>query len=189
MMTPLSEMGKFKTVVIDPPWPLKPIGLTRVALAPELPYKLMSVKDIGDFPVAAILDDDAIVFCWAVNRYLHDAFHLLETWGVRYSFTMAWVKGGGIKPPSCPVFNAEYVVVGKKGSPLFKDTTAFSAANFWPRGSHSEKPEEFYDLLRRTTLSPRIDIFNRRPIPGFVGWGNESPSDCELPAEYQAILV
>lgn len=195
-MTPLEDTGKFAVVVIDPPWPHKMSGFTqrRVkssgnALASELPYETMSLHEIGAIPIPEILEDDAMVFCWTVNKFLPATFPLLETWGLKYAYTMTWVKNHGIQNPGSLQMNAEWIVVGRKGQLKYKEIKAFAIANFWKRGEHSEKPEEFYDLLRRVTPGPRIDIFGRRNIPGFTSWGNEAPAGEPGPAHYQGVLL
>ena len=101
---------------------------------------------------------------------------------------MTWVKSGGPQFPKGPCYNSEFIVVGRKGSPSYMDTKAYSTANYWPRGGHSEKPEGFYDLLRRITQSPRLDIFSRRRIAGFESWGQEAPEGPALPDHYQQVL-
>ena len=65
--------------------------------------------------------------------------------------------------PNSPRYVSEYIVVGRKGSPKFRETKSFRTANYWPRGGHSEKPDGFYDLLRRVTHGPRLDVFGRPP--------------------------
>ncbi len=44
--------------------------------------------------------------------------------------------------------------------------------------SHSEKPEEFYEIIEAMYPYPvgqerRIELFQRKARPGWVGWGNE----------------
>ena len=193
-MTPLEEMGKFKTVVVDPPWPLMPLGLSipapgRSYRYQELPYQTMGIDEIRALPIPQCLEDDAFVFLWTVNKFVFDCRDMLEQWGLRYSFLMTWVKSKGMQTPVTPCFNSEFIVVGRKGSPQWQDIQRFSTGNFWERSHHSEKPEGFYDLLRRVTPGPRLDIFGRRRIAGFQSWGNDAPEGAALPDHYQQVLI
>ena len=183
---------KYATVVIDPPWETGgnatygPGG--RVEHAP-VPYSTMSLEEIAAIPVSDWLLDDAFVFLWTTSGYLPAAFPLLERWGLRYCFTMTWVKPGGAKPVQYPYYNAEYIVVGRRGAPQFLETTGFFLATMWQQvinhepaaGAwglqqvHSAKPGAFYALLARVTPGPRLDVFNRRVIDDFDGWGDEVP--------------
>ena len=65
-MIPVSEMGRYATVVIDPPWPLGPMGWAR-SLGNRLTqasdqYSVMGLDGIAAVPVADVLADDALVF-------------------------------------------------------------------------------------------------------------------------------
>ena len=194
-------MGRYATVVIDPPWPVtSDLDLTAapngVGFAPTgftasrpLPYGVMDLSAIKAMPVNDVLAPDAWLYCWTTRRFLPDTFPVLEAWGCKYRFTMVWHKPDGPQLPQSPKYNAEFVVVGAKGNPRFLDIRAFNVANHWPRGRHSEKPEGFYDLLRRVTLGPRLDIFGRRRIAGFDSWGLEAPDAPALPDHYQQVLL
>lgn len=187
MLTPLESMGKFKTVVIDPPWNIamgpvlykreKSQGISQESGGSwdtKMNYKPMDFHAIATLPINQLLEGDAFVFCWTVNSMLAQTFSLIETWGCKYSFTMTWAKQRGPQFPGKPCFNAEWIVVGRQGNPKFLDTRAFRTANFWKSTGHSEKPDGFYNLLRRVTPEPRLDIFSRRLIPGFSTWGRAS---------------
>ena len=190
-MKPLEEMGRYATVVIDPPWPLGRVGWANSdqnGIEEYVPYERLSIDQISKLPIQDCILENSLLFIWCTNQTLGDALSLLEGWGNRYWFTMTWVKNGGIQLPNSPMFNAEWAIVGRKGNPKWLDTKAFKTANYWPRGSHSEKPEGFYDLLRRVTPGPRLDIFGRRRIAGFDSWGNEAPDGPVLPDHYQTVL-
>ena len=116
-MTPLEEMGQFATVVVDPPWPLAPIGLKSGGLTPDnaIDYPTMTITEIAALPIADCLADDALVFCWTVNKFLPQTFDIVSGWGCRYSFVMTWLKSGGVQTPVTPCFNTDVDCRGPQG--------------------------------------------------------------------------
>lgn len=163
--------GQYRTVVIDPPWPMKKIEREVRPNQAGFDYPTMSIEEISamDIPLA----DDAFVFLWTTQKFLPSAFQILQAWELTYRFTMVWHKNGGIQPYNCAQFNCEFILVGSKGNPIFTDLKAFNTAFNAPRQEHSVKPDAFYELVDRVTQKPRLDMFSRREIDGFEVWGNE----------------
>ena len=163
--------NNYRTIIVDPPWPMEKIEREVRPNQAGFDYPTMSIEEIAamELPIA----DDAFVFLWTTQKFLPNAFQIMEAWGLKYRFTMVWHKNGGIQPYNSAQFNCEFVLVGSKGNPIFADPKAFKTAFNAPRQGHSVKPNEFYDLVERVTLSPRLDMFARREIEGFDVWGNE----------------
>ena len=101
------------------------------------------------------------------------AFNILRAWGLKYLFTMVWDKGRGRQLAGLPQFNCEFVLVARKGNIAFTVTKAYKTLFEGAARNHSQKPKEFYRLLKRVSPAPRIDMFNREKHPGFDQWGNE----------------
>ena len=196
-MKPLEEMGKFATVVVDPPWDIhwsmkdRKHSNSGIIQDEFVMYPQMTLEEIAALPIGLTLADNARLFVWTIQRYLPHTYALIANWGVEYELTMTWVKTGYLinKPVGKPFYNSEWCIVGRKGRPEFIDTVAFNIANSWPAVGHSIKPEGFYDLLRRVTPGPRLDIFGRRRIAGFTSWGNEAPEGDPLPDYYQEVML
>jgi N6-adenosine-specific RNA methylase IME4 len=176
-ITPHEPVGKFDVMVFDVPWQVARIALdcnpneTRL-----LPYPTMTLEQIEQLDlVEKFAAKNSHVFFWTTQRYLPAAFHILGKWNVDYSFTMVWHKNRGPKPLGLPQFNCEFCLYGRVGSPVFVDTKQFATCFEADAKEHSAKPEAFYELLRRVTAGRRLDCFNRREIPGFIGYGNEVP--------------
>jgi N6-adenosine-specific RNA methylase IME4 len=174
IQTVKAAQGVYDVLVIDPPWPVtfnsREVRPNQVDLA----YKRMTVEAIQALalPMAA----ECHVWLWATHRFLPEAFTCLKIWGLTYVCCFVWHKSGGMQPMGLPQFNAEFALYARKGTPQFLETTAFMTCFEAPRGEHSAKPDAFYAMVRRVTGGRRVDMFNRRMIPGFDGWGAETPA-------------
>ncbi len=174
--TPPPPAGKYRVIVIDPPWDMKRIDCdVRIDRhGSGFDYPTMSHEEIAALPVADFSDESCHLFCWTTQKHLPPTLDIIERWGFKYVLVMVWHKPGGFQPFGLPQYNCEFVVYGRKGSAQFVDTKAFPVCFQAPRREHSRKPDEFYDVIRRVTAGPRIDVFSRENRDGFDVYGNEA---------------
>ena len=162
--------GPFDLILADPPWQM---GSPDSPFAPENHYPTMSLTELAGLPVPA--DDDAILYLWAVNMLLPEAFWLMGEWGFTYRANLAWVKNW-IGPGMWARQRHELVLVGTRGSvrppePEDRPDSVMEA----PRARHSEKPPCLYEIIERAyPHATKCELFARGvPHPGWVAWGNE----------------
>lgn len=193
---------KYRTIVVDPPWPMGPPhgGRTQseagnwtgkwLGYESDLPYQQMTVEVIKALPVSALADADAHLYLWTTNKFLEQAWSVGRAWGFQPSTMLVWGKapmGIGLGGPFC--ITTEFVLFCRRGHLAPKqriDSTWFNwkrpyNANGAP--SHSQKPEAFIDLVEQVSPGPYVELFARRHRLGWDVWGNESANTAALETE------
>jgi N6-adenosine-specific RNA methylase IME4 len=167
----------FRTVVIDPPWPMEKIQRDVRPNQVEFDYMTMSIEEIKEFPLQKFMSKDGChVYMWTTQKFLQNSFDVFNAWGVKYQCLMTWVKNVGFTPFSW-MYSTEHVLFGTVGSlPLLRKGLRLDF-NAKVR-EHSRKPDEFYDLVTRVSVEPRVDIFSREKRDGFEQYGYEVDQTC-----------
>lgn len=164
--------GVYDVVVVDPPWPMKKIERDERPNQCESDYPTMTEQELAGLKNPAA--DNCHIWLWTTHKFLPMAMRLLGVWGLKYVCIFTWHKPGGFQPYGLPQYNSEIAIYARRGAPVFVDTKAFPVCFNANRQAHSVKPKEFYKMVCRVTRGRRLDMFNRREIDGFEGWGKET---------------
>ena len=176
----------FSVLLADPPWQFgdKLPGPGRGA---EKHYGTLSLAQLRVFPLPP-LRFPCLLFLWRVAAMPEEALSVCRAWGFAPKSEIVWVK----KTPTGKrhfgmgrYVRAEHetCLIGARGPAhrLIGDRSirsTFEAAT----GEHSQKPDEFYDLIERLAPGlPRVELFARRPRAGWSQYGNELPNGAAHP--------
>lgn len=198
-------MKRYRTVVVDPPWqhasggPRTPGGgkwsLRSEGYRQGAPYATLPVDAIAALPVDALAEDDAHLYLWTTNRFLRDAYDVVDAWGFTFSTLLTWCKSPmGLGLGGAYTVTTEYVLFARRGKlqPWGRwDTTWFNfkrphngSGKFGMNGGpvHSAKPDGFLDVVEQVSPGPWVELFARRARFRWDYWGDESLGTAELVA-------
>lgn len=181
----LKSVGRrrFSTVLADPPWQF---ANRTGKMAPEhnrlSRYPTMTLQEIKDLPVEAIVHDTAHLYLWVPNALLPDGLEVMSHWGFTYKTNVIWYKvrkDGGPDRRGVGFYfrNVTEVILfgvrGKNARTLQPGRTQENILSTMKR-EHSRKPDEQYDLIESCSPGPFIELFARGPRLGWFGWGNQA---------------
>ncbi len=157
--------GKFRTIVIDPAWTFPGQHRGR----PD--YATMSYEQLLALPVSEWAADECHLYLWSTNATLPQALELMSCWSFQYKNVLTWMKPG-LGLGAFFRTTTEQCLFGVRGRlitrPPHDIPTHFEA----PKARHSEKPAEFYELVRRASYAPCLDVFARKKRAGWTCIGN-----------------
>src|SRR4051794_17844885 len=106
----------------------------------------------------------------------------MKAWGFTYKSNIVWHKvrkDGGSDGRGVGFYfrNVTELVLfgvrGKKARTLQPGRTQVNLVSTRKR-EHSRKPDEMYDLIRRCSRGPFLEMFARGTQPGWTAWGNQA---------------
>ncbi|MFB8777145.1 MT-A70 family methyltransferase [Streptomyces broussonetiae] len=166
--------NQYRTILADPPWKTNQTG----RLGAIRHYPLMSLNQICALRVDRLATDDAHLWLWVTNSNFFEGIAVMEAWGFAYRSCLTWIK------PRFGLGNylrnqTEHLLFGIRG----RAPIQFRSQGTWfyaPVQEHSHKPEEQYAIVERCSPGPYLELFARRPRPGWDVWGNEVSCDVAL---------
>lgn len=169
--------GKYRVIYADPPWSYGNKLVDGYGAA-EDHYPTMTIEELCALPVKDLAEDNAVLFLWVTSPLLEECFEVIRAWGFKYKASFVWDK----LRKNFGYYNGvrhEFLLVCTRGSCTPDVPKLFDSVQSIERTEHSRKPEEFRQII--DTLYPhgkRIELFARRPAPGWEVWGNEPGLAC-----------
>jgi len=171
------EDKTYDIIAIDPPWDYEEVGGRGECYDPDnsrvaSPYPSMKLEDIKNIDLP--LKENAVVYLWTTAKFLKYGFDILDSWGLKYINTIVWDKviiGMGNKFRN----QCEYVLVAERGNTkdLYTDHKDIRDIITAKRRKHSQKPNEFFELVNKRHIGTKLEYFSRTEREGWDTFGIE----------------
>lgn len=160
--------GKFRTLVIDPAWDYDWLSLAARA---KPGYAMQSLDQLRKLDVRGWADEEVgcHLYCWATNNFSYEAHKLVAHWGFQHRTILTWIKPPPFGLGSYFRNSTELCLFATLGNTTTRPAAASLPTHFEaPRGEHSEKPEQFYDIVRAASYPPYGEGNQRQARPDFT---------------------
>ena len=168
----------YDIIMADPPWRFatrSPKGITVKGAGGQ--YSTLSLADICDLPVTGLAAPNCLLWLWATNPMLPQAFEVMAAWGFTFKTAGHWSKR---TVNNRQAFGTGYILrcagepflIGTRGK--VKTSRSVRSVIEGPVREHSRKPDEAYDAAE--ALIPearRLEMFSRQRRIGWDAWGDQ----------------
>jgi len=163
--------GPFNVIVADPPWQYEK-RVNDATSRNQVGYPTMTQEEICALDVTSIAHDDCILWLWTTNAHMEQAHEVTRAWGFTVKTILTWVK------PSIGMGDwlrgqTEHCLLAVRGKPTIR-LSGESTVLHGPRRAHSEKPDEFYQMVEKICPGAKCELFSRKNRPGWKAWGGET---------------
>ena len=166
--------GKYQVIYADPPWSYNDKQDFEGGIGAIKHYPLMSIDELCDMKVDDLAADDSVLFMWVTSPLLEECFPVIKAWGFKYKTSFVWDK----VRHNMGHYNSvrhEFLLVCTRGSYTPEVKKLYDSVQSIERtGKHSEKPQEFREIIE--TLYPsgkKIELFARSEVANWEVFGNE----------------
>jgi len=188
---------KYQVIVSDPPWKLQKGGKKNVrpnSSGGDLDYQTITLAEIEAIQMDFAYnkgDTNHVLFCWTIDKYLHETETMLKRMGYKIHARMIWNKVTGIPAAFTIRYGHEYLLYcyfGKLLPVAVAERGKIHSVFTEQVKRHSQKPEISYQIIQR--LYPdakKLEMYSRYQRDGWDGWGNEYPPKAtDLSSEHEA---
>ena len=168
---------KFGVILSDCEWLFETYSEKgKLERSAENHYTTSTLDVIKARKVQDIAADDCVAFIWATVPMLPEALEVMWTWGFEYKSHVIWLKdriGTGYWFRN----KHELLLVGTRGNvPAPAQGDQWDSVIEAPRGEHSAKPAQFYEMIEAYFPNvPKVELNARKKREGWTSWGFEAP--------------
>ena len=169
---------RYGLIMADPPWTFENRSEKGEAKNAKAQYACMETAEIAAMPLGHLAGRDCLLWLWATNPMLPDAFDVMRAWGFTFRTAGHWAKR---TKHGKLAFGTGYILrcagepflIGTVGEP--RTTRSVRSVIEGPVREHSRKPDEAFTAAE--ALIPgawRLELFGRQERPGWDVFGDQT---------------